>query len=117
LGGSFAARRLSRSRIGEAILGCTAREWLGHEPAEWNSPVQLGVIAGSRSMGLGRIVVPDLPRPNDGVVAVEETIVASAHERAVLPVAHSEMLVSRGVATLVTSFLRRGSFDCETAAH
>lgn len=110
LRGSFAARRLSRRRFGETVLGHTAREWLSCGPAEWNLPQQLGIIAGSRSMGIGHMVVPDLPRPNDGVVSVEETIVPGAHEHAVLAVAHSEMLVSRRVAGLVTAFLRSGSF-------
>ena len=71
--------------------------------------VAVGVLAGTRSLGLGR-VVPDLPRPNDGVVSVAETRLPGAADFIALPVAHSEMLVSRRCAGQIAAFLDTGRF-------
>jgi hypothetical protein len=68
------------------------------------------VIAGSRSVGLGRLVAR-LPVPNDGSVVVEETTVPGAHARLVLPVAHFALLLAPGVARQVAGFLRAGVFE------
>ena len=52
-----------------------------------------------------------LPGPNDGVVRLDETTVDGMRQRIVLPVAHSEMIVSRRVADEVCAFLERGCFS------
>jgi hypothetical protein len=67
------------------------------------------VLAGTRSIGLGRIV-PGLPRPNDGVVTLAETQLHGATDFIVLPVAHSEMLASRRCAEQIAAFLETGRF-------
>ncbi len=71
--------------------------------------VEIGVISGSRSLGLGRLI-PGLLRPNDGVVSVVETQLPQARDFVTLPVTHSQMLVSRACADEVAAFLRTGSF-------
>ena len=71
--------------------------------------MEVGVLAGTRSVGLGR-VVPGLPRPNDGVVAVTETRLPGAADFIALPVAHSQMLASRPCATQIAAFLETGRF-------
>ena len=57
------------------------------------------------------LVAPELPEPNDGIVAVAETVIPGERDRIILPVSHSGMLVSRAVATQAAAFLRNGKFD------
>lgn len=108
--GSEAAHRLARLRYGAALLGPMARQVL-IEPMDhgWSGPRELGVIAGDLALGLGRFV-GRLPRPSDGTVMVEETELAGAKERLILPVSHSGLLLSSTVAQRVTQFLSTGSF-------
>jgi hypothetical protein len=85
----------------------------------WLNPMHLppatarefGVIAGSRPLGIGRVVAPDLPAPSDGVISVEETRVPGMRDHIVLNVNHSGMLVSRAVAHQICVFLRNGAFE------
>jgi hypothetical protein len=72
--------------------------------------VEAGAIAGSRGLGLGRLVGLDVPLPNDGVVAVEETEHPQLADHLVMPIAHSAMLVSGAVARQVAAFLAHGRF-------
>jgi pimeloyl-ACP methyl ester carboxylesterase len=109
--GSRAARALERLPFGQTLLGRSLREWLDAEPPADFARFEIGVIAGSLGLGLGRLIEPGLPRPNDGVVAVEETRVPGARDHIVLPVNHSGMLVSRAVVRQIGAFLRSGAFD------
>ena len=45
------------------------------------------------------------------MVRVEETTVEGMHQRLILPVAHSEMVVSPRVAHAVQLFIENGRFD------
>ena len=108
---SQARRALATSRLGASLLGHSLGEWLtiakpGNFPGR-----QIGVIAGSLSRGLGRMVARGLPVPNDGVVAVAETEMTAACDSIVLPVSHSGMLFSRQVAHQTSAFLQSGAFD------
>lgn len=94
------------------VLGLSLPQWfaeargsIGGLPAQ----VEIGVLAGNLGIGLGRII-PGLPRPNDGVVAVSETRLDQAKDSIVLPLSHSAMLVSSGCADQVAVFLRNGYF-------
>jgi len=110
--GSHCARRLAGVAGMSALLGRSMIECLSRAPGAAVAPrpgVQVGVLAGTRSVGLGR-VVPGLPRPNDGVVAVAETRLSGAADFIALPVAHSEMLASRSCATQIAAFLATGRF-------
>ena len=109
--GSYAARMLARHEWGEQALGRSLAEWFaGDKPHEFPGR-EIGTIAGSNSFGLGALVAPDLPEPNDGAVAVDETRVPAACDHIVLPVTHSGMLVSRAVALQAAAFLQAGRFD------
>ncbi|MFN7751953.1 MAG: esterase/lipase family protein [Pseudomonadota bacterium] len=100
---------------GPRLLGRTLRQWLG-EPRPVPDPrVEVGVIAGTRSLGLGSWVAR-LSSPNDGVVRLEETQVPGAVARLELPIGHSEMLLSRRVASEAANFLRHGRFALDPAA-
>lgn len=109
--GSRAARRLARRAGGRLLLGPLAREELLRSgPPHWRGARELGVIAGSGGIGLGRLVA-DLPEPNDGTVAVDETDLDGATDRVVLPVTHTGMLFSAQVAREVACFLHTGRFS------
>ncbi len=110
-GGGHAQRALAASRLGARMLGHSIGEWVDSEKPENFPGREIGVIAGSRSWGFGRVVARDLPTPNDGVVTVAETEMAAAHDRIVLPVSHSGMLFSRSVARQSAAFLRDGKFE------
>lgn len=109
---SHCARRLARIPGMSALLGQSIADWLARPAGTTVAPpsaVAIGVLAGTRSFGLGRIV-PGLPRPNDGVVAVAEAQLPGAADAVNLPVAHSEMLVSRRCTEQIAAFLETGRF-------
>ena len=112
--GSFAARALATHRLGAMALGHSLAEWFAREEPHKFPKREIGVIAGSNQFGLGMLVAPDLPEPNDGAVAVAETELPGATDRIVLPVSHSGMLISRRIAVQTAAFLRGGHFEHET---
>lgn len=108
--GSGAVRRLASLPLGRRVLGPLAVAELAREGrARWCGTAELGIVAGTRSVGLGRLVA-DLPRPNDGAVAVVETEVEGVTDRVELGVSHTGMLVSGAVARETVEFLRSGRF-------
>ncbi len=115
LGGSVAAARLAKFEMGRTMLGRSVLEWFAAPASRWTLPFELGIIAGTRSFGLGRVVAPRLPKPNDGAICLEETRIAGAKEYLDLPVSHSGMLLSSRVARCSANFLRFGRFGGEGA--
>jgi len=109
--GSHAARRLARLPGGHAALGRSMAECMKSAPFAARDGREIGVIAGRKPVGLGRMVAPDLERPCDGVVSVAETRLPGMRDHVVLDVSHSGMLVSRAVAHQIVSFLRNGAFE------
>ena len=108
--GSVAARNLAAWRFGRMIMGKgVLGELVTPRMRHWQSTRELGVIAGTRQLGLGRIAGLD-SRPSDGTVLVEETRIEGAKERLLLPVSHSGMQLSSAVAERTAIFLRTGSF-------
>jgi len=108
--GSLAARRLARLPGGRAALGRSALEWPESAGFASRAGREIGVIAGSLPLGIGRIVAPDLPAPSDGVVSVAETRFPGMRDHIVLNVNHFGMLVSRAVVRQICAFLRDGAF-------
>jgi pimeloyl-ACP methyl ester carboxylesterase len=107
--GSAAAHGLARFTWSRGVLGHTIRDWLRRPRPRVPDGVELGVIAGDASFGLGRLFV-NLPAPNDGVVMLDETRVPGAADSIVLHTSHSAMLVSQEVARAACTFLQNGSF-------
>lgn len=110
---SYCGRQLIELPLLPSLLGKSTMEWLSRGPdstALRHAGVEVGVLAGTRSVGLGR-VVPDLPLPNDGLVVVDETRLDGAADFITLPVAHSEMLFSPQCAEQIASFLASGRFE------
>lgn len=94
------------------MLGRSLPQWFAEAAqclARLPPYVEIGVVAGNLGIGLGRMI-PGLPRPNDGIVAVAETRLDQAKDFIVLPLSHSAMLVSTGCADQVAAFLRNGHF-------
>ena len=108
--GSFAAQRLARFPGGTALLGRGIAEWLSR-PRPGVHAEEAGIIAGNCGFGLGRLVAPDLPRPNDGAITLAETEIPGVTRRVVLDVGHSAMLISQDVARQCCAFLRSGQFE------
>lgn len=107
--GSHCASVLLRTPRLAPIVGRSLKEWLALPRPQLPERVEIGVLSGSRSLGLGRII-PGLPRPNDGVVSVMETRLPEARDFITLHVSHAQMLVSRPCADQVAAFLGSGSF-------
>jgi pimeloyl-ACP methyl ester carboxylesterase len=107
LAGSSAARGLARNYLGK-LLGRSAT-LLKSGLAELPPGRVVGVIAGSRSVGLGG-VFGDFDGLNDGTVAVWETRLPGLADHRVLPASHTGLIFSRPAADLVAGFLRQGSF-------
>jgi len=107
--GSEAGRQLALSRWGGSLLGRSKPLWLAMPRLGIPAGVEAGAIAGTLRFGLGALVLR-LPLPNDGVVTVDETRHPRLADHLVLPVAHTQMLVSRQVARQVAAFLETGRF-------
>lgn len=106
--GCYAGRRLGTQPIGRWMLGACGPRWEEHD-ARWQRPEQLGVVAGTLRLGLGRML-GRLPGDNDGVVCVQETAIDGMTDRALVREAHSMLAVSGRVAALVERFLATGRF-------
>lgn len=112
--GSHAARQLAAKPWTRRLLGGSAEFGLLDDHAGgWQGTRAVGVIAGTRSLGLGR-VWGGLPEPNDGTVAVEETRLDAAADRLELPVTHAGMLFSDRVSEAIVNFLAQGKFRGDT---
>jgi pimeloyl-ACP methyl ester carboxylesterase len=109
-GGTYAGRALAGGALGARMIGKSLGEWLAASRPTQFPGREIGVIAGTRSVGMGRIFSPDLPRPNDGAVTVAETRLAAACDFIDLPVSHTGMVLSRRVARETGAFLRNGRF-------
>jgi pimeloyl-ACP methyl ester carboxylesterase len=107
--GSLAAKRISGAHLGKWVLGRSMLQWMEQKLPDPDAAREIGIIAGQRSLGGGRLI-SRLPKPNDGVVTVEETHVPNIADRIVLDVNHSGMLFSIGLARQACSFLRTGHF-------
>ena len=107
--GSVVARRLGTDVWGKAILGKSLKRGLSGEVPGWAHENEIGVLAGSASMGVG-MVVTRLPKPHDGTVSVKESVLEGAADYKVLPVTHMAMMMSPQVVEEVHHFLSKGSF-------
>jgi pimeloyl-ACP methyl ester carboxylesterase len=110
LNGSRAAQNLARMPFGRKIMGRGVREELLTErQRRWTGQRELGVIAGSVGIGLGRLVGVH-GAPSDGTVFVEETRLPGILDHLVLRVSHTALPFSSTVARQTAAFLNDGSF-------
>lgn len=112
LQGSIVARHLYTRQLLRWLLGrSTDRGLLGDAPS-WQSRYPSGMIAGTRTTGIGQFLAPGkLSRPHDGTVMVSETCSSELHQHCTVYHSHLSMLLSRRVAKLVCQFLQQGRFE------
>ena len=85
------------------------------DPSDLSRFVELGVIAGDKSLGVGRLLAR-LPRPNDGTVALDETPLEGMQDYLVLNTNHMGLMLSREATDAVISFLHSGRFPASSRA-
>ena len=108
--GAQAARRISSWPGMRALLGdMPHRQLVEALPRVWRQSRELGVIAGTTSLGLG-LVTGGFDGPNDGTVQVDETLLEGRTAELTLPVTHAGMGFSSAVAHQAGSFLTMGRF-------
>jgi pimeloyl-ACP methyl ester carboxylesterase len=107
LAGSGAARGLARHHL-SALLGRSGT-LLRSGLAELPRGREVGVLAGSRAAGLGRLF-NDMDGPGDGTVCIWETQLPGLADHRVLPVSHTGLILSRAAAAMAAAFLRQGRF-------
>lgn len=114
LTGSRAADHLNQHDWGNTILGNTLTEGVIDESAiEWATGVteqrDVGVIAGTLGIGLGKLVTK-FDGENDGTVAVSETLLPGVRDHIRINVSHTGLVLSRTAADQAAAFLKRGAF-------
>lgn len=92
------------------------KPWIGQAEALLDRGVEglprereIGAVAGTSSLGAGRLVAR-LEKPHDGTVTVAETKVPELADHLELPVSHTGLVLSRQVAEAADAFLRTGRF-------
>jgi len=111
LQGSRAAQSVARAvPFGKAILGAAVNEECIDGPLhEWTGHRDIGVIAGSLGLGLGRLFAR-LDGEHDGTIMVEETRLPGAKDHVIVRTSHTGMLLSHEVVRQAGHFLREGRF-------
>ena len=92
---------IGRMVIEELVTPCGAREW--------RCDRELGLIAGTRRVGLGQFFAR-FDEECDGTIGVSETKLPGHTAHVTLPVSHIGMLASSVVADQVGEFLAQGRF-------
>lgn len=107
IAGSAAARGLAERRLGmvSGRSGSLLRGGLIELPRKR----EIGMIAGTRSLGLGRLF-GNFDSVNDGTVAVWETRLPGLADHVVIPSSHTGLVFSGQAADLAATFLEYGRF-------
>jgi len=110
LTGSLVAKRLGSTELGRKIVGRSLSEHVDLGGIEcWEQKIEVGIIAGTRNLGIGRLV--ETPAgAGDGTVQVDETRLPGATAHITLPVTHTQLLFDDTVARQTIHFLRYGRF-------
>jgi hypothetical protein len=111
LNGSRSAKTVARYRVLRRMIGPLVNAELVNDcdPRQWACQNELGIIAGTTPMGLGRLFA-NFDEDCDGTVGVSETKLPGHSAHLALPVSHMGMLMNAGVARHVGAFLETGEF-------
>lgn len=114
LDGSRAAGQLNERGWGHKILGRSLTAGVINEAAStWASGVvenrEIGVIAGTVSVGLGKLFTT-FDGDNDGTVAVAETRLPGLRDHICLASNHTGLVFSKEAAEQTAAFIKRGEF-------
>lgn len=107
--GSVVARRLYRRQLARWLVGRGAEGRLARGGDRWRGPQQVGVIAGTRAVGVGHLL-GGLAGANDGTVTVAETHLPGGTDTLRVDTTHTGLVMSRRVAAAVDRFLATGHF-------
>lgn len=107
--GSVVAKRLYRRQLSRWLVGRGAEGRLAWGGPGWHGTQQLGVIAGKRPVGIGR-VLGGLSGPNDGTVTVAEARLEGCTASLLINTTHIGLVYSRAVTQAVCRFLQTGRF-------
>jgi alpha-beta hydrolase superfamily lysophospholipase len=113
LGSPLAGSATARSMVGRFGLGSLvgrSAELLARGVEALPANREVGVIAGHRGFGVGRLF-HRIEAPNDGTVTVAETRVPGLAGHIEVAVSHTGLVYSREVARLTSQFLREGRFS------
>ena len=113
LGSPLAGSATARGMIGRRGLGSLvgrSAELLARGVETLPVDREVGVIAGRRGIGVGRLF-HRLDAPNDGTVTVAETRVEGLTGHVEVEVSHTGLVYSREVARLTARFLHDGHFS------
>jgi pimeloyl-ACP methyl ester carboxylesterase len=113
--GSAVARHIYARRLLRWLIGRSGEQGLLGGGPRWGGWQSLGVIAGNRSLGIGRLM-GGLSGTNDGVVNLGETTIDGAQDSLVVESSHMGLFTSRRVARQVCAFLKHGRFDADSSA-
>ena len=106
--GSDVARRLYQFKAGRWVLGTSVQHGLVTSLPEWKGEVPLCSIAGSRGLGLGKLISP-MPSENDGTVSVDETKISKMDAHYRFTGSHMGLLFSKTVADQCLDFVKSHS--------
>ncbi|MBC7983898.1 MAG: alpha/beta fold hydrolase [Candidatus Obscuribacterales bacterium] len=113
--GSCAVNGFARWPFARAALGAAiCDEVLTSKPRQWDGRRDVGIIAGSLSIGLGRLFA-DFQEPSDGTLLVSETKLEGAKDHIIMPVSHTGIVFSAEATAQIAKFLRDGKFSKESA--
>lgn len=107
---SRAAATLKDWPGGQWLLGKSLHHGLLGPLPEWSQATPLGVIAGDLRLGVG-MIIPGVPRPNDGTVAVEETRLEGMQDHIVVHASHFGLLLSDTAWLHCRQFIEQGCFQ------
>ena len=108
---SRVAREATHYRLLASLMGhSVAAELVRSRERHWTMTRDLGIIAGTQPVGVGRLLT-HFEEECDGTVAVSETRLPGAKDHIALHVSHLGMLMSARVARETGLFLRDGRFS------
>lgn len=111
--GSRTARNLGGHPWTAAVLGRSGALLQSGCPP-WQGPTEVGVVAGTVSRGIGRLLA-QFEGESDGTVSVEETRLQGLHAHCTVAASHTGLVFSAEAARLAACFLREGRFDAGPA--
>ncbi len=111
--GSCAVDGIARWPFARAALGAAiCDEVLSTKQRHWDGRRDVGIIAGSLSIGIGRLFA-DFQEASDGTLLVSETKLDGAKDHIVMPVSHTGIVFSAEATAQVATFLKEGNFAKE----
>lgn len=108
--GSRVARALHAHSLLRPLLGRSVEEGLLGGAPRFRAQRPLGIIYGTRRLGIAALLFGD-DEAGDGVVSTRETAIEGVTDAISVPYSHSMMVFSRHCASLVARFLASSRFS------